>query len=149
MPAVNGEWTGGCQCGAVRYVLRRKTIAVYACHCGECQRQSASAFGLSLPFAREELELTGELGSYRRATDSGSFTTGYFCPGCGVRLFHVSDRNTSRGTLKAGTLDDTSVLAPSFHLWTSRRQPWVLLPENVPQFETQSVDLDLMREVMR
>jgi hypothetical protein len=142
-------WTGGCQCGAVRYVLKREEIAVYACHCRECQKQSASAFGLSAPFARDELELTGELASYRRATDSGSFTTGYFCPACGSRLFHVSDRNTSRGTLKAGSLDDTSGLSPRFHIWTSRRQPWVQLPPDVPQFEDQSVDLDLMRELMR
>jgi len=148
MPAVNG-WPGGCQCGAVRYLLRRESLAVYACHCRECQKQSASAFGLSLPFAREELELTGELASYRRPTDSGSFTTGYFCPTCGSRLFHVSDRNPSRATLKAGTLDDTSGLSPRFHLWTSRKQPWVQLPDGVPQFEEQSVDLDLMRELMR
>jgi hypothetical protein len=143
------EWPGGCQCGAVRYLLRRESIAVYACHCKECQKQSASAFGLSLPFAREELELTGETESWRRPTDSGSFTTGWFCPKCGSRLFHVSDRAPARGTLKAGTLDDTSQLEPRFHIWTSRKQPWVVLPEGVPQFETQSVDLDLMRELMR
>jgi hypothetical protein len=140
---------GGCQCGAVRYVLKRESLALYACHCRECQKQSASAFGLSLPFARDELELTGELASYRRATDSGSFTTGYFCPKCGVRLFHVSDRNTSRGTLKAGTLDDTSDLMPRFHIWTSRKQPWLLLSENVAQFQDQSIDLELMRELLR
>jgi hypothetical protein len=148
MPSVTG-FAGGCQCGAVRYVLRRESIAVYACHCRECQKQSASAFGLSLPFARDELELTGELASWRRPTDSGSFTTCYFCPRCGGRLFHVSDRNTDRGSLKAGTLDDTSDLEPRFHIWTRSKQPWVQLPADIPQFEEQSVDLDLMRELMR
>lgn len=148
MPSVNA-WTGGCQCGKVRYVLKRESLAVYACHCRECQKQSASAFGMSLPFAREQLEVTGDLASYRRATDSGSFTTGWFCPACGTRLFHVSDRNTASGTLKAGTLDDTSALAPRFHIWTSRKQPWVQLPDDIPQFEEQSIGFERMRELMR
>lgn len=141
--------SGGCQCGAVRYRIKRDAIAVYACHCRECQKQSASAFGMSLPFAGEELEISGELASYRRPTDSGSFTTCYFCPNCGTRVLHVSDRNTGAGTLKAGTLDDTSDLQPRFHIWTSRKQPWVVLPDDVPQFEDQSVGFERMRELLR
>ena len=27
--------------------------------------------------------------------------------------------------MKAGTLDDTSVIAPTCHLWTKRAQPWL------------------------
>jgi len=141
--------SGGCQCGAVRYRLTRETLVVYACHCRECQKQSASAFGLSVPFAREELELTGELATWRRPTDSGSVTTAYFCPACGVRVFHVSDRNPERGSLKGGTLDDPSGLQPRFHLWASRKQPWVTLPEDAVQFERQPEDFAAIRALMR
>ena len=35
--------TGGCQCGAVRYEIAQEPLAVYVCHCRECQKQSASA----------------------------------------------------------------------------------------------------------
>ena len=28
-------------------------------------------------------------------------------------------------SMKAGTLDDTSVVAPTSHLWTKRAQPWL------------------------
>ena len=37
---------GGCQCGAIRYQLLRAPVALYACHCRDCQKQSSSAFGL-------------------------------------------------------------------------------------------------------
>lgn len=141
-------YEGGCQCGAVRYRLRRESLVVYGCHCRECQKQSASAFGLSVPFSREELELVGELASWRRPTDSGSFTTCYYCPSCGVRLYHVSDRNLEGGTIKGGTLDDTSTLEPRFHMWTSRKQPWLDLGDAV-QFETQPSDFAQIRELMR
>jgi hypothetical protein len=31
--------------------------------------------------------------------------------------------------IKAGTLDDTSSLAPTVHLWTQSAQDWMILPE--------------------
>ena len=40
--------TGGCQCGAVRYEVSAEPLEVYVCHCRECRRQSASAFGISV-----------------------------------------------------------------------------------------------------
>ena len=40
--------TGGCQCGALRYESAGEPIALYVCHCRECQKQSASAFGISV-----------------------------------------------------------------------------------------------------
>jgi hypothetical protein len=31
--------------------------------------------------------------------------------------------------VRGGTLDDTSWLRPTKHIWTRRKQPWVKLPE--------------------
>ena len=39
---------GGCQCGAIRYRLLRAPVALCSCHCKHCQKQSSSAFGLSI-----------------------------------------------------------------------------------------------------
>lgn len=51
MPA---PYTGGCQCGSVRYVLTSEPLRVAACHCTECQRQSGSAFGMSMSVKKEQ-----------------------------------------------------------------------------------------------
>jgi hypothetical protein len=40
--------------------------------------------------------------------------------------------------IRGGTLDDTSWLRPTRHIWTSRRQPWVALPEGDEIFAGQS-----------
>ena len=40
--------TGGCQCGSIRYRIKQEANMLYACHCRDCQKQSGSAFGLSL-----------------------------------------------------------------------------------------------------
>lgn len=39
--------------------------------------------------------------------------------------------------IKPGTLDDTSWLKPDMHIWTSRRQPWVVIPEGVEKHKMQ------------
>ena len=45
--------TGGCQCGGVRYEIKAAPLSLYVCHCTECQRQSGSAFALSLAVPRD------------------------------------------------------------------------------------------------
>lgn len=134
--------TGGCQCGQVRYVLARPPSAVYCCHCRECQKQSASAFGMSLAIAFADLAVTGRLESWERPTDLGTRTRCFFCPECGSRVFHRGSADADGATLKGGTLDDTAGLVPSAHIWVSRKQPWVRLDPDVPAHPTQPEDLD-------
>ncbi len=39
--------------------------------------------------------------------------------------------------VKPGTLDDTSWLTPSLHIWTKSKQPWVPILEEVRCFDGQ------------
>jgi hypothetical protein len=56
--------TGGCQCGKVRSSSEGAVLALYICHCRECQKQSASAFGMSLQVPRSGLQvISGSLDS--------------------------------------------------------------------------------------
>ena len=41
-------------------------------------------------------------------------------------------------TVKAGTLDDTSMLKPDIHIWTASKQPWVTIPEDMEAHEKNS-----------
>jgi len=40
--------------------------------------------------------------------------------------------------VRGGTLDDTSSLRPTKHIWTRRKQPWIKLREGNEVFEGQS-----------
>jgi hypothetical protein len=140
--------TGGCQCGACRYTISGLPPPVYACHCLECQHQSASAFGLSMPVDRGRLNLTGETACYTRRTDSGRLTDCHFCVRCGTRLYHQSQGNPEFVTVKGGTLDDTHTLRPVAHIWVSRKQPWVVLDPAVPNYETQPSNLEEWRAMV-
>ena len=123
---------GGCQCGRVRYRVEGRPLGLTACHCTECQRQSGSAFGMSLAVPAGAFQLrSGLLKTFEVKCDSGRMKTCAFCPDCGTRIYHQTKNGMS---VKAGTLDDTSWLKPDRHYWTMRKQSWVVIPDGVPQF---------------
>jgi len=127
---------GGCQCGAVRYRITGEPLALYVCHCRECQKQSASAFGLSLEVPRAALRLTsGTPRRWTRMSDSGRRLACVFCPDCGSRLWHeAADGVADTLTIKAGSLDEPVDLTPAIHIWTASRLAGVLIPERVKKY---------------
>ena len=130
---------GGCQCGEVRYRINGEPVTLVVCHCKECQRQSGSAFGMSLMVRKEDFELlSGTLSFFERNSESGRKVGAAFCPKCGVRVYHTPERLQGAAlNVRAGTLDDLSGLTPSAHVWTSSKQPWLELPPGVTTFERQ------------
>jgi hypothetical protein len=126
--------TGGCQCGAVRYEIADDPQAVYVCHCRECRKQSASAFGISVQVRRRAFRVTdGTLKTWSRPTDSGRTLHCLFCPDCGSRICHEAAGDPATITVKGGSLDDPVDLRPAIHIWTSRKLPGVLIPEGAEQ----------------
>ena len=129
---------GGCQCGALRYRVNGEPIALAVCHCRECQRQSGSAFGMSLVVPKDSFQLlSGEPKTFTRTADSGRSVVCAFCAACGTRIYHEPSRMRDTLNIKPGTLDDTSWLAPSVHVWTKSKQPWVGIPGDVHCVDTQ------------
>jgi hypothetical protein len=132
--------TGGCQCGKLRYEITEAPRLVYTCHCTDCQRMTSSAFSMGLVIADRAFRLTASQPQpVERTADSGRVLTRWICPGCGSWI-SGTPRPGSR-TVRAGTLDDTSWLQPTVHLWTRSKQPWITLPDGDRTFETQPADL--------
>lgn len=127
--------TGGCQCGAVRYAVSVAPTMLYCCHCNECQKQSSSAFGMSLIVDSAGFRLTrGETKVWSRPTDSGNTTDCHFCADCGSRIYHISAQDLEGLSIKAGSLDDRAWLKPGANIWTKRAQPWLHLPADLPNY---------------
>ena len=130
------SWTGGCQCGAVRYEISSPPVELYVCHCRECRKQSSSAFGISAIFRRQDLRLTrGAVRNWTRGADSGRRVKCNFCPDCGARIWHEdADALEPTVSVKGGSLDQPVDLTRATHIWVSRKLPGVVIPEGAPQF---------------
>lgn len=133
--------TGGCQCGAIRYQFKGPVPPAYACHCGECKKQSASAFSMSIPMDYSALTATGEPSLFESTAFSGTTKYNFFCGNCGTRLWHSADNPPKGITLKVGTLDDSAGIEPRGHLWVSKKQEGIELDPASDQQSTQPADL--------
>lgn len=131
--------TGRCLCGEIQYEFSNDPAMAGVCHCKNCQRQAGSAFSTLAGVPMSEFRMTGEPKLYRDAdTDSGNTVERYFCGTCGSPIYSAIPGQPDTLFLKTGTMDDTSIFNPMFHVWCSTKQDWVDLKEGIPQMEKQS-----------
>ena len=133
---------GGWQCGKLRYELSEAPRLVYCCHCTSCQKITASSFSITVLVTEEAFHLTvGEPRVAYRAADSGKIYPRWFCGDCGSCITGAPGVGGAFRGVRASSLDDTSWLRPTAHIWTRSKQPWVVLPDGDRQFETQPDDI--------
>jgi hypothetical protein len=122
---------GGCQCGSVRYEIRSPPIKVYVCHCSECRKQSASAFGISVMASSAAFSLTrGTPKRWSRPTDSGGTLDCYFCPDCGSRVWHGDVAQDATISVMGGSLDEPVDLSAASHIWITRMLKGIIIPQH-------------------
>jgi hypothetical protein len=127
--------TGGCQCGEVRYELTGAPQVTYVCHCRECQKQSASAFGISVMVRGADVRLLkGQLQRWTRSTDTGRTLACFFCTNCGSRVWHGDKDRADEISIKGGSFDEPVDLTDAIHIWTARKLPGVIIPETARQY---------------
>lgn len=128
---------GGCLCGNIRYQIDGKALFTALCHCTHCQKQSGSAFSIIVAVGDGALSVEGKPEAYADRSDNGRAVTREFCSNCGSALFSIGDGAPGVVFVKAGTLDDTTMLAPQMELWTDSAQPWVKLDLHAKRFARQ------------
>src|SRR5262249_48549757 len=84
---------GGCHCRAVRYRVVENPFRVVVCHCTSCQRRTGSAFGISVVFAEQDVEIMqGVLKSYEyRSDESHRWLKTEFCPTCATTVTFTAE----------------------------------------------------------
>lgn len=136
--ALNERRAGGCQCGQIRYLASPHPLALYVCHCTECQKQSASAFGISYTTPREQFTVVeGKPQFWSRQTASGYSLECAYCGKCGSRLWHQSTGSTETLSIKGGSLDDPVDVTGAIHIWTSSKLSGIVIPLGALSFERE------------
>jgi hypothetical protein len=147
--------TGRCLCGAVRYTVMGAPLPLSTtiCNCEDCQRSSGSAFAVVVPVRTATLRLEGEpLATFQTTgTDSNEQRERRFCLRCGSPVLSVLAEVPEISWLKAGTLDDSTSLAPAVEAWTGSAQPWTRRLPRRPHLRRgpPTVVLRAMRPMLR
>ena len=125
---------GGCTCRSVRYRMTTPPLFVHCCHCRWCQRETGASFALNALIEADRVELlAGRPDAVLTPSNSGKGQTILRCPTCRVAVWsNYAGAGDSVRFVRVGTLDDPDRLPPDIHIFTSSKQPWVVLPDDIP-----------------
>jgi len=125
---------GGCTCRAIRYRMTSRPLIVHCCHCRWCQRETGASFELNALIEAERVELlSGEPEIIDTPSNSGKGQKIARCGTCRIAVWsNYAGAGDALRFVRVGTLDDPDSLPPDIHIFTSSKQPWVVLPEGVP-----------------
>jgi len=110
---------------------------LFHCHCIDCRKQSASAFGTSAIFPFFSVANHPSVASFVKEADSGRKKYCYFCKECGSRIIHatiVEGGNPQSISVKAGLLDGLDWTG-GMHIFC--RSAVVPIPEGVRRWEAE------------
>jgi hypothetical protein len=130
---------GGCTCRRVRYRLDRTPLIVHACHCRWCQRETGSVHALNALYEADRVVHTvGEPELVWTPSASGKGQNVARCPACQVAIWsNYKQAGPAIRFVRVGTMDNPDLFPPDIHIFTSTKQPWVMLPPGakaVPEF---------------
>jgi hypothetical protein len=127
---------GACTCGEIRYELEGPPLFVHCCHCRWCQRETGSAFAVNALIESDRLRvMSGTPEAVDVPSESGRGQRILRCPSCRVALWsHYGGFRDLVSFVRVGTLMEPDRLPPDIHIFTSSKQPWVVLPDTTPAF---------------
>ncbi len=130
---MNIPFSGGCVCGAVRYECSAKPVAMFKCHCRDCQRVSGGPYSAVVLMLAPDFRLTkGQLRFYSTRSLKGGDHKRGFCSECGSR---ITGSPSEKIGILAGSLDDPTWFQPTMEIFACDVQPWDCVDSNAVQFE--------------
>jgi hypothetical protein len=116
--------------------MTSKPLFVHCCHCTWCQRETGAAFALNAMIEAGRVELLqGEVEVINTPSLSGKGQKISRCPKCRIALWsNYAGAGDAVRFLRVGTLDEAGRFPPDIHIFTSTKQPWVVLPQGAQAF---------------
>jgi hypothetical protein len=144
MTDTSDTYSGGCQCGAVRFRADGAPTKIGICHCRMCQKAIGSPFGVYAVVPLERFTWTrGAPASWK----SSSRAWRDFCATCGTPLAYCPDGGTTI-ELQTAVFDRHRELPPTYEVGTESKLAWLATLPDLPGKTTlQNVGPDLLARI--
>ena len=128
----NATFTGGCQCGAVRYRLLDAPYDPHLCHCRMCQKQFGNYFAALATIAHDKFLVTrGALSHFQ----SSSEVSRGFCKDCRTPLTYEPSHRKNI-TFANPSLDNPNAVVPNIQYGTEAVSPSFASLHALPAYQT-------------
>ena len=128
--------TGGCLCGAIRYVSTAAPVDVCYCHCRMCQQSCGNPYFLSAFIAKKSFRFTSGKPRYYRSPGFPESERG-FCAECGTPI--IMRDLTDTHAIYIATFDHPEDWPPTLgHSGMESKIPWDSINDDLPCWETES-----------
>jgi hypothetical protein len=132
----NGKrYTGGCLCGALRYVAKGEPLCAGHCYCADCRKASGSGFIPFMGFLSSAVRFSGQTRIFTSKSARGTDAVRNSCPVCASLVFGGEVGKDDQFTIYAGSLDDPSTFRPTIAIFTRNRPIWAVMPPDLTIFE--------------
>lgn len=121
--------SGSCLCGDVAFDVIENLAPVVACHCGQCRKQTGSAW-LNIDVQDTDLTLRKDTG-LKWFTSSPGIKRG-FCGTCGSLLFWKVDGDSDLA-VSAGAFDNPTGTRLAQHIWCAHKGDFYEIADDLPQ----------------
>jgi hypothetical protein len=129
----NLRYTGGCQCGAIRYRITGELLDPDICHCRMCQKAFGSFFAPLIGVTPGSLEWTrGKPALYQSST----IAERGFCSNCGTPLTY-QPIGRDHISVSIGSLDEPARAKPAEQVSIESRMPWFSELADLPGSRTE------------
>jgi len=125
-------YSGGCQCGAVRFRIEGALGEASVCHCRMCQKAFGAFYAPLVSVAPERLEWTR--GAPKRFPSSNLVLRG-FCGDCGTPLTYEALDGIA---LAIGAFDNPAEIAPVIQWGIENKLPYVDSVHRLPGKDTMA-----------
>jgi hypothetical protein len=127
---------GGCFCGEVRFEIEEPSMPACFCHCNSCQRAAGAPLVAWATVKKSDLSV--QKGAISWHQSSPGVTRGH-CANCGTCLTYEHEKEAGYIDVTLNSLDDPSALSPKAHIWVEDKQPWLIIGDDLPQFQQRVI----------
>ena len=135
---MTGAFSGGCQCGAVRYRAMARPASPHLCFCRMCQKALGNYFAALASVSNGDLVLTRGEPSWFNSSD---LVRRGFCSRCGTPLFY-QEVGGSHVALLLGTLDDPTAVPPEWQSDIYAKPGWFAGLDTLPESAGDGTPVD-------
>jgi hypothetical protein len=144
--------TGGCNCGAVRFVVTEPLVVASYCHCKRCQRRSGAAASANAHPAPGTFRIVAGEDRLRVWKPEGGGEK-WFCGDCGSSLFGRNLGHADPIGIRMGAFDADPGIRPSVRQFVAYAAPGSRSPTTgcpaTPKVATRGADPRSERTFMR